>query len=178
MFGIGKNKKMNPESNNEPDIGRTADIYNDLRNQVLALKSSQILVDPGNEYPVYGAVIDMVFGDGDTLATMVCVLDGTVSLYYGNGGGIIGIGEKYQEVREEGFNLLANALQLLEYFDETDDFSLPNDANACFAFFLTDDGIYKAAFHMDRDDEGDVYNFLNHFVQNLLTSIRVNTEEG
>ena len=153
-------------------------IYHDLRKQALTIDVSQISVAPGNECPVFGAVIDIVPGDGVGSATMVCLLDGAVSIYYSKGGGIIGIGERYAEVREEGFNLIANAVQLLEYFEVTDDFSLPVEKSSCFAFFLTKDGVYKAAFHMDRDDEGGVYNFLNGFVQNLLHSILVNTEKN
>jgi len=169
MFGFRKNKWA--------PIDTKVNMYHDLRSQALNLKLSQIqtAIKPGYECPVYGAVIDMVFGEAT--ATMIFMLDGAASLYYSNGGGIIGVGEHYPEVREEGFNLLANMVQLLEFFEITKDFSLPTDDSACFAFFLTEDGVYKTAFHMDRHDEGDMYNFINYYIQNLLTSIRVNTQK-
>ena len=169
-----KKKKENPVEKNGGEKPSPEEMYHDLRNMALGVEASQLSVEPGNECPVYGAVIDLCLGDNT--ATMISMLDGTVSLYYGTGGGIIGVGERYEEVREQGFSLLANAVQLLGYFDVTDNYSLPEEDGACHAFFLTDDGVYKAAFHMDRDDEGDEYDFLNGFIQNLLTSIRVSTE--
>jgi len=173
MFNFKKKKEKSKENIDSapPDaIG----MYYDLRNQALTIKAFQIGVEPGGEYPVYGAVIDLMFGEN--IATMISMLDGTVSLYYSNGGGIIGIGERYDDIREHGFNLLANAGHLIKHFSVTDDFSLPTEDYACYAFFLTDNGVYKATFHMDHDDEGDVYDFLNYLIQNLLTSIRLNAE--
>ena len=174
MFKFKKNKEK-PNEDKGGQAPTPADMYHELRTMALSIKASQIGVEPGNEHPVYGAVIDMVFGEAT--ATMISMLDGTVSLYYSSGGGIIGVGERYGEVREHSFILLANAVQLLEYFSVTEDYSLPEEENSCFAFFLTEDGVYKADFHMDRDDEGEEYNFLNHLIQNLLTSIRVSTED-
>jgi len=173
MFKFIKKKEKTTNKNGGQPLSPT-EMYHDLRNMALSINASQLNVEPGNECPVYGAVIDLCFGENT--ATIISMLDGTVSFYYSTGGGIIGVGERYEEVREQGFTLLANAVQLLEYFHVTDDFSLPEEDSACFAFFLTCDGVYRAAFHMDRDDEGEEYNFLNGFIQNLLTSILVSTE--
>ena len=66
-------------------------VYRDLRAQVLTVPASALSLSPTPEHPfVWAAVMDWHVGSG--VATLVAILDGTVSMYLSSGGGIIGAG--------------------------------------------------------------------------------------
>ncbi len=74
-----------------------------LRDQALAVQPDQLGVSPTAERPrVWGGLMEM--GQADALITLVALGDGTASLYFGSGGGVIGAGQ-HEEVRRaaEGF---------------------------------------------------------------------------
>src|SRR5437868_3065405 len=68
---------------------KTAGVYDGLRKQILELKADQ-LGAPTNQ-----AVLAFVMETGypEAVATLVAVMDGSASLYFSNGGGIIGARE-------------------------------------------------------------------------------------
>ena len=70
-----------------------AEVYSDLRKQVLSLTSEQL----GTNSPVLAVLMET--GYPEAVATLVSVADGSSSLYYSNGGGIIGAGE-YNQVHD------------------------------------------------------------------------------
>jgi len=63
-------------------------------------------------------------GYRDALVTLVSLVDGTTSLYFGNGGGIIGAGE-HEVVRQATSKLLTRAQGDLKQLGFADDFPLP-----------------------------------------------------
>lgn len=96
------------EKKNKP-----TDIYLGLRQQALDMKAIDIGVTLDNNEQVYGAVVDMPTSDNKNIATLVCFFDGTVSLYYSTGGGLLGFGQTYEEVRKAGMSFLFSAVQVL-----------------------------------------------------------------
>ena len=64
--------------------------YLGLRQQVLDLKPETIMHETDEEHPVYAALVDI--GAKGGIVSLACVIDGTASLYYSNGGGMIGLG--------------------------------------------------------------------------------------
>jgi hypothetical protein len=64
-----------------------ADIYRDLRNKVLTLDPSKIGLSSFGSNRVWGVVMET--GYTGAVVTLVTIADGTVSLYFSNGGGII-----------------------------------------------------------------------------------------
>lgn len=66
----------------------------------------------------------MDIGYPDALITLVSLADGTTSLYFGNGGGIIGAGE-HEPVRQATLALLARAERDLDAFQVADESRLP-----------------------------------------------------
>jgi hypothetical protein len=66
-------------------------VYAGLRQQILDLTPATMHLAPSVEHPhVYGGLMEM--GMGGDIATLAVVADGTTSLYWSTGGGIIGAG--------------------------------------------------------------------------------------
>ncbi len=73
-------------------------MFSDLRRQVLELDPADAGLAPTDADPqLFGAVLETGFPEGSF--TLVCLVDGTTSLYLSNGGGTIGGGE-HPEVAE------------------------------------------------------------------------------
>jgi hypothetical protein len=69
---------------------RVADAYSGLRNMVLRTKPDSVGVKLKDAKEVWGVVMET--GYPEAVASLVALADGTVSLYFSNGGGIIGLG--------------------------------------------------------------------------------------
>jgi hypothetical protein len=151
----------------------TSSRYRELRQQMLNLKPQDIGVTLDNDNQVFGAVVDMPINDN--IATLICCIGGTVSLYYSNGGGMIGIGDRYEEVRKAGGSFLYSVGQILQYFKIVDNFSLPISKNTS-VYLLTKEKIYKMEFNMDNLNSSEEHiQFLIFLIQNVLTKIRDST---
>lgn len=59
--------------------------YVGLRNQILNLKASDIGIELDDNSQIYASVVDMPIGKD--IVSLICVIDGTVSMYYSSGGG-------------------------------------------------------------------------------------------
>jgi hypothetical protein len=68
-----------------------ADVYSGLRRQVLELQPADAGIVPAHATgSVWGAMMETAYPSG--VATLVCLADGTTSLYTSTGGGMIGAG--------------------------------------------------------------------------------------
>ncbi len=114
-----------------------AEVYTDLRQHVLSLTSDQLGVKDDN-LPL--AVL-METGYPEAVATLVAVADGSSSLYFSDGSGIIGAGE-YQEVRDQVLELLKIAQQHLGEMHAVTVFPLPKENHTRF-YVVTGNGIYS-----------------------------------
>ncbi len=74
--------------------------------------------------------------------TLVALADGTTSLYFGNGGGVIGAGE-HEPVARARDSLIALAQQFDSKLTETTDFPLPSSGSVRF-YLLTFSGVRTA----------------------------------
>ena len=97
-------------SNVEPQRVTPEQAYQGLRSMALTLKPEEIGVKTPPREP-YAVVMEMGFPRGT--ATLVAVAEGTVSLYYSSGGGILGAGI-HDSVRSAGFTLLAEAADYID----------------------------------------------------------------
>ncbi len=144
--------------------------YLGLRQKVLNLKPSDIGITLDNEQQVYAAVIDMPINKN--IASLICMLDGTVSLYYSNGGGMIGLGQKFDEIRQAGGSFLVSVGQALTKFDRVNKFPLP-DGNKTNVYLITMNCIYKASFDMNKiNSSSKEISFVNYLIQNIINKIR------
>ena len=125
-----------PPGERMPTPGYTvAEIYSDLRSQVLGLKWEGAGAAPSGLVAVL-----METGYPEAVATLVAVSDGTVSLYFSNGGGIIGAGE-HQAVRSIAKAFLAVAAEYVPQAKLAGDFPLPAINHVRF-YLVTTRGVY------------------------------------
>ena len=77
---------------------RQANVYEGLRRQALETDPAELGFAPSPEHPrVYGVLTEM--GYPTAVATLACFIDGSTSMYFSTGGGIIGAGEHEQVAR-------------------------------------------------------------------------------
>ena len=119
---------------------KTAEIYRDLRQRVLTFDPAAIGFKPTETGRIWGFLMEI--GLPKAVATLVVLADGTVSLYFSNGGGLIGLGQ-HEVVRKAGLALLAEAPGFLAYTRSTKEFPLPQKGYTRF-YFLTLDGAFTA----------------------------------
>lgn len=151
-----------------------ANPYVGLRKLAFQIRPEKINVPLENDKQVYAAVVDMQMGDHT--ATLVCIIDGTTSLYLDNGGIILGLGQKHQSVADEARMFLNKSSLVLDILKPSDDFSLPPEYLHN-VFLFTKSGIYKTQIEPGRYHTYDnKTKSLFMLYQRVLLSIRSSKE--
>jgi hypothetical protein len=120
-------------------VADKAEIFRTLRAKVLALTPADIKVTP-LATGVWGALME--FTSGQTWVSLVAILDGTTSLCFGSGGGIIGAG-KSEVVRKANLLFLEVAGKFVSRFRKVDSYPTPQPERVCF-YILMADGVYAS----------------------------------
>jgi hypothetical protein len=129
--------------------GVRADVYIAARNRVLSLDPAEVGVEATPDMPrVWGVVMDVAYPD--MVVTVVSLADGTNSLYFSNGGGVIGAGE-HRPVAEASKSLISLAQEYDAKMKSASDFPLPKPGRVQF-FLLTFSGV-QAAEASDKELE-------------------------
>lgn len=119
-------------------IPKPAPVYARLRGQILNLSPAEIGLLPTEQSPsVWGVLMELGYPNG--VATLVCLAEGTTSLYFSGGGGIIGAGT-LEAVQQASRAMLAEAEQCQDKTTLTIDFPLPPAGRVRF-YWLTFTGI-------------------------------------
>lgn len=84
LFGCGKKEQTITEP-------APVDIYKDLRHQIFSIDPASLGLTPSPSNNVWAVLMET--GYPEAVSTLVTIGDGTVSLYFSNGGGIIGVGQ-------------------------------------------------------------------------------------
>jgi len=156
------------------DQRQIADIYRGLRNNILSVDPRQLGLTPTPQNSVWGLLMET--GYPEAVATLVVIADGTVSLYFSNGGGIIGAGQ-HETVAESARALLASAPGFLGQMGKTADFPLPKPGDTRFSV-LTFDGFFTAEAPEERLGDGGLpLSPLFYRAQDVITQIRL-SEKG
>lgn len=151
--------------------------YLDFRQNILDLKRQDIqnIQDDAPEHPIYAAVVDM--NTGNVTASLACIADGTASLYYSNGDGMLGLSEKSDEVFNATLAFLYSAEQVLDALELAEDFSLP-EPHLHNIYLISEDGIYKQQIGIqDIPTYPREVQFLNFLYQNVLSKINIMRDE-
>lgn len=99
-----------------------ADVYLGLRNQILTLDPAAVGLDADSSGQPWGCLVETGYARGT--ASLVCLSDGTTSLYTSSGGGIIG-GGGHEAVRRENARLLETLTEHQAEMLPSSDESLP-----------------------------------------------------
>jgi hypothetical protein len=117
-----------PNSSPEP-----AQTYLQLRNRLLQLDPAQLNLTPSVDTPhVWGVLVETGYDVGT--ASLVSLADGTTSLYYSTGGGLLGSSE-YAPLARASKSLVIQAEKYLPHMAKSDD-DLPPPAIGQVNFIL------------------------------------------
>jgi hypothetical protein len=120
----------------EPD-----QVYLQLRTGIIHLEPGDAGLYPSKTAPhVWGVIMETGYQVGS--ASLVCLADGTTSLYYSTGGGMLGSAE-YTPVSEASKALVSQAENHLNHFSSRTEFPLPEVGQVKF-IILTFSGLLTA----------------------------------
>ncbi len=147
---------------------KTSNVYDELRTQILELKATHF------DVPTNKAVLAVVMETGyaKAVATLLAVIDGTTSLYFSNGGGIIGAGENpgpSAAARE----LVAKSAYFLSACTPTKKFPLPRETYTRF-YIITPKGVLTS--EVKADDLGNDRHLMSplfHTAHKLIAQIQL-----
>jgi hypothetical protein len=146
-----------------------APIYKNLRARAFAVKAE----DVQSKAVVYGVIMEI--GYPEAVATLVSLADGTSSLYFSNGGGLMGAGEA-PKVAAASKKLVSEAASELEKLALTTETPLPLLNHTRF-YVLTTSGIKTAdALEEDLGDQHHALSRLFNWAQAVITEIRLEKE--
>ncbi|WKZ12923.1 MAG: hypothetical protein QY320_02775 [Gammaproteobacteria bacterium] len=152
---------------------KVADPYAGLRNMVLTTKPEAVGLKP-DAAEVWGILMET--GYPEAVATLVALADGTVSIYFSNGGGIIGLGP-HPELQKAGKAFLSLAQQYSRLGTSITNYPLPEPSYTRF-YFLTGSGVMTV--EAKEDDLGYGRHQLAplfHKGHELISEIRVVDEK-
>lgn len=148
-----------------------AEAYSGLRGQVLALKPEKLGLPSEGPYAVL-----METGYLNAVATLAVIADGTTSLCFSNGGGIIGAGE-HVPVRTTSSAFLADVTAVAGRLRPTTDFPLPKRGHVRF-YLLSAYGIRTAeAPEQDLGHNRHELSSVFHSGHAVITAVRENTND-
>jgi hypothetical protein len=149
-----------------------ADVYTGMREMVLNLNDDQIAELRGK--PVLAVLMET--GHDRAAVTVVAIADGTASLYFSNGGGMIGLGE-HANVRPASLAFVASSKKFIKKMTKTDSFPLPKKGETIF-YVVTPEGTYT--YKGKEDDLGKKRDELYPFFYDgheLITQMRIADEK-
>lgn len=152
-------------------------MYGELRSLVLNLNPKDLgLTKEKFPHPVFALVMETGYQEGSF--TLSVVVDGSTSLYFSNGGGIIGGGE-HENVREASGYLLSEAQHFYTKAKKVAVFPKPEPGKVIF-YFITFDGVRSYTTVEDdlgneRDELSDLF-FAAHNVISELRQIEENAQ--
>ena len=165
MFGFGKPKPQKPSP---------AEVYVGLRNQLFTLNPSEIGLKPSTETPVVWGVL-METGLKVATYTLVGLADGTTSLYFSNGGGMIGCGQ-HDSVAKATARLIAMAQKFSPLLTATQTYPAPSKGQVRF-YLLTFSGVLTSeAVEVELGNHHHQLSPLFHQCHEVIAAVRVTQE--
>jgi acyl carrier protein len=158
---------------NEPETSyQVAGIYTSMRGMVLNLDAGQI--GELKDKPVWAVLMET--GYPEAAATLVAVADGAASLYFSNGGGIIGAGE-HDNVRPVSLGFVKMAEGYLAGMKKVEGFPMVTPGNTTF-YVVTPQGVFTyTAKEEDLGEKRDRLSKLFYQGHELITRMRLAEEK-
>ena len=143
----------------------------ELKEKLFNLDPKILDIAPSEDLPrVWGFIMEMYVSQ--TWINLICIADGTVSIYTGVGGGIIGAGQ-HDSVRNAAKVCLQKAEEILDHLKNFDPTHIQNEGKVKF-HILTYDGIRsEEAKNNDINSENHYLSELLYYAQNVITEVRL-----
>jgi hypothetical protein len=119
-----------------------ADVMREMRERVFSMPPGEIGLEPGPGHRSVWCVLMEMIRPNKAVVSLVTIADGTTSLYFSSGGGIIGAGQ-HATVREESDRFIALIDEHVEAFAPTEDHPMPEIGRVRF-YVRTFDGLRTA----------------------------------
>lgn len=149
----------------------------DLRNTAFKTKSKDFLgADGTHEDAIWGIIMEISYPEGSL--SLLSRVDGTASLFFSNGGGVIGSEEHEHIAGLSSAIASGSGVFFSEYAEPTKDFPLPEAENVQF-FFMSDSQILKTGEFSENDLGEDLLPLspLFHAMHMLIAQIQEVEEE-
>ena len=147
----------------------------DLRGLILHMKPEQISISRSSEIPnVWGVMMEI--GMGGAVVSVVSLAEGTTSMYFSSGGGIIGTGQ-HEEVALASRMFISAAERCLEAIPQSIACPMPAQGNVRF-HLLTFDG-YRSIETVESDIQKTAHP-LYHLYESgqwVITKVRMRTQK-
>jgi hypothetical protein len=149
---------------------KLAENYVLLRDMVFTTKPDAIgIVQPAGVEDVWGVIMET--GYPEAIATLAVLADGSVSLYFSNGGGIIGMGS-HEGPQRSAQALLAIAPRFREHCEATTKYPLPKKAHVRFYLLTQQTTLTAEALEDDLGNNRNPLSPLFHQAHELITEVR------
>jgi len=149
-------------------------VYSGLRHQALSTNRSEVgIAAPTTDAPVWGTLMET--GYDSVTVTLAALSDGSTSLYFSNGGGVIG-GHSHEGVRRANSAFIKQANHSLPDLKRCETFPIPEPAHTVF-YVLTDSGILTGgALEDDLGYGRHQLSALFHAGHEVITQLRMISE--
>jgi hypothetical protein len=149
---------------------KLAENYVLLRNMVFSTSPDAIgIVQPEKPEDIWGVVMET--GYPEAIATLVVLADGSVSLYFSNGGGMIGMGSHARPQRAARA-LLVLAPQFRENCEATTKYPLPQKDHVRFFLLTRATTLSAEALEDDLGNDRNPLSPLFHKAHELISEVR------
>lgn len=164
-------KNNNNQDNLSSDNSKNDEYtYASMRKLAFSFTHEDMGVKLGNDYQVFGAVVDMGISSSDT-ATMICFIDGTTSLYFSNGGGIIGAGQ-HEAVKNAVLKFLEECYQTLPVTKQAESIDILPEENHHTFYLFTKAGVFSVNIDINDVQKNKEYQLLFYESQMVLNEIK------
>lgn len=151
-------------------VPEPAAVVRELRDRILELTPDEIGITSASERgQVWGILMEMGYREG--LATLLALADGTTSLYWGHGGGVIGAGEHESVQRASGAFLVAGETHRSK-MDPVEEYPLPGVGRVRFYCRTSTDTLSGEAAEDDLARGTDPLSELFYAGHAVITEIR------
>lgn len=152
---------------------KVADIYTGMRQQVIELDEKRM--GDLKDRPIWAVLMET--GHQDAAVTLLAAADGAASLYFSNGGGIIGAGE-HENVRPASLGLVKVAEEFLKDMTRVEKCPLPTQGITIF-YVITPKGIFTyQAKEKDLGEKRDKLSKLFYQGHQLIGQMRIAQQKG
>jgi hypothetical protein len=156
-------------------VPEPAQAYLQLRQRILNLRPEDVSLTASSEAPhVWSVIMETGYEVGS--ATLVALADGTTSLYYSTGGGMLGSGE-YAPLAQASKALVAQAESHLSQMTPGTDFPLPEVGQVRFILLTYHEKVFTTAREEDLATGSHPLSPLFSQAKNTLTQLRIIAEQ-
>ena len=147
--------------------GGRGNVYLGLREQIFSVAPREVGIIPDG---VWGVVVETGYAEGS--ATLIALADGTASMYFSSGGGVIGAGQ-HEKPAAAAKELIRRAAEFVNECEPVKSFPLPRVGETRFYLFLPAGKLTASAPEVELGEDRHRLSPLFYAAHELITEIRV-----